>query len=353
MKTRTVIAWISAGAGLVAGFAWLAGWFNERTSPGLKPRPAGGGVDRPVAEVVSRETETFLPVPGRLWAQDRTRITSEITGKITDISVVAGDQVEVGTVLVTLDQTELAARVSRIRQQLPAAEQRVQEAESQFDRDQELVKDNAISREAVETSRRRLAEAQAALAATRQELVEAEGQLDESTIEATMSGTVVDQLAKVGEVARPGATLLEVYQPTTLRLECSVPESLAGKLEVGQSLRAEIGREQDTQTVTIDEIVPQADARTRTVLVKARVERSESFFEGQYGRLFAPLDRREKLIVPAAAMQVRGQLDFVEVVTEDRGTERRFVKRGAPLPPDEIEILSGLRAGERVVLAPR
>lgn len=352
MAVRTVVAWLSAAAILLVGFAWLAGWFNERTAAGLDPPPEPAGVERAVAEVVSRETETFLPVPGRLWAKNRTRITSEIIGKIVDIGVVAGDRVERGTVLVKLDQTELSARVSRIRERVPAEEQRVEEAQAEFDRRQTLLEDNAVSREALQTSRRRLAEAKAALAATRQQLAEARGRLDECTIEATMSGTVVDQLAKVGEVARPGRTLLEVYQPATLRLECAVPESLAETLRPGQSVRGEIGREQPLKQVTIDEIVPQADARSRTVLVKARIERSESFLEGQYGRLFVPLERRKKLLVPAAALQVLGQLDFVEVVTAERGIERRFVKRGPAVPPDEVEVLSGLEAGERVVLMP-
>lgn len=354
MSGRTILAWLMAAAILIGGFAWLAGWFNPRTAPGLQARPAAGELQRPVVRVAQRETANYLPVPGRLWAERRTRVTSEITGTITEITVVAGDQVEAGELLVQLDTTELSARASRIEEQMPAAEQRVQETQAQFERDQELLRDDAVSREALETSRRRFAEAKSALAATRQELVEARGRLDEATIEATMSGTVVDQLAKVGEVARPGRTLLEVYQPNTLRLECQVPESLIGRLEVSQSVPAEIGKKPGRTTVTVDEIVPQADPRSRTMLVKARIESPDespdALFEGQYGRLLVPLEQRRKLIIPLAALQSIGQLDFVEVVGDSREIERRFVKRGPLLPPDDVEVLSGLEAGERVVL---
>ncbi len=350
-RLRTALAWLAAAAILIVGFAWLAGWFNERTAPGLEPRAAAGEAERPTAEVVARERSTFLAVPGRLWAAKRTRVTSEIIGKIVEIAVVAGDRVEKEGVLVRLDQTELSARVARIEEGLPAQEAQLEEAQAKFDRDKELLERNAVSREEYDTSRRRLAEAEATLAATRQQLAEARGRLDEAVIRATMRGTVVDQLAKVGEVARPGQPLLEVYQPETLRLECAVPESLVGGLQTGQRLRADFGSDPRERKVTVDEIVPQADARSRTVLVKARIEKPESLFEGQYGRLFVPLGRRTSLSIPRAGLQSLGQLDFVEVVTDERGVERRFVQRGPALPPDRIEILSGLDAGERVVLA--
>jgi multidrug efflux pump subunit AcrA (membrane-fusion protein) len=116
-------------------------------------------------------------------------------------------------------------------------------------------------------------------------------------------------------------------------------------------LRAEIGSSQQSATVKVDEIVPQADARSRTVLVKARLPDATKWIEGQYGRLFVPLSRESKLFVPVNAIQSIGQLDFVEVVSKTGGIERRFVKLATTSPENEIEILSGLEAGERVMLA--
>ncbi len=221
---------------------------------------------------------------------------------------------------------------------------------AEFDRDRQLRQDQAVSQDKLETSRRLLAEAKANLGAIEQQLVESEARLDKTVIKATMSGTAVDKLGKVGEVASPGVALLEIYQPASLRLECSVPESLVDGLWVGQELNAEIGSSQQESTVTVDEIVPQADVRSRTVLVRARVAEATKRIEGQYGRLFVPLARNEKIFVPANAVRSLGQLDFVEVVTKE-GVERRFVKQATEGPSNEIEILSGLEAGERVMLA--
>ena len=353
MLVRTALAWVAAACMLVAGFAWLAGWLSSRISPEVESRPVTDGSQRLTGKVMAQEEGTFLPVPGRLWAKNRARVTSEIVGRVTEVAVTAGDDVEAGEVLVKLDHAELAARVAQIEEQLPAEEQGVTEARSNFERDQALVKNDAVSREEVETSRRRLAEARAALASTRQQLVEARARLDEATIRATLGGTVVDQLVKVGEVARPGHVLLEVYQPETLRLECAVPESLVERLQIGQGLHADFGSDRTVENVTIEEIVPQADSASRTVLVKSRLDHKRRYLEGQYGRLFVPLGRREKLSVPAAALRTVGQLDFVDVVTNERKIERRFVTRGPAVRPDRIEVLSGLDAGERVVLPPR
>jgi RND family efflux transporter MFP subunit len=349
-KLRTVFAWAAAAGILLLGFAWLAGWFNDRTPPGLESLEEQGAVEVRTTRVESSEEQTFLPVPGRLWAARRTRITSELPGKITELLVRAGQGVEAGTVLVELDRTELAARVDRIRKQVPAREARLEEAQADFERYKALVEDGAVPVERFETARRALEEAEAASDATRERLVEAEEQLDETSIEATLNGTVVDPLAKVGEVAQPGQPLLEIYQPATLRLECAVPESLAGRLQVGQRLRAGLGAEQQTVEVTIDDVVPQADAASRTRLVKARVPDPEAHWEGRYGRLWVPLGSKRKLSLPAEAIQSVGQLDFVHVLAEGRERERRFVQRGIGLPQDRVEILSGLEAGERVVL---
>jgi RND family efflux transporter MFP subunit len=347
---RTVLAWLSAAVVLIAGFAWLAGWFNERTEPGVESRQTVADQTRQTVLVSSEQIEGLLPVPGRLWAASRTRITSEIPGKITDIAVAAGDQVQSGDVLVKLDQTELLARADRIRAQLPAHQERVKETRAEFQRRKELLQDNAVSRERYENSRRVLVEAEATLAATEQRLVEAEGQLDESVIKAAMSGTVVDQLAKVGEVAQPGQPLLEIYKRSTLRLECAVPESVLPELRVGQEVRVELGSPSQAATAMVDEIVPQASQRSRTVLVKARLPQTEHLFEGQYGRLFVPFGQEKRVSLPAAAVQSLGQLDFVQVVTDQQRIERRFVQRGLRFASDRVQILSGVEEGESVVL---
>lgn len=352
---KTVVAWVVAVGVLVAGFAWLAGWFYERVGPERSADRAAAARSRPTAEVTSTPQESLLPVPGRLRAERRTRVTSEIPGKITEVVVTGGDRVEPGAVLVRLDRTELQARADRIREQIPAQQARIGELRADLERDRQLVSTGAVSREAFQSTQRALVEAEANLAATEQRLTEAEGDLSETVVAATLRGIVVEQLAKPGEVARPGVPLLEIYQPETLRLEVAVPESLAATLSVGQSLTAAIGgsRSAACREVTIDEIIPQSETDTGTVLVKAKPDGlPERHVEGLYGRLFVPLGVTSLISVPASAVRSDGQLDLVDVQISEGVFERRHVKTGRRLADDRLEILSGLSAGETVALRP-
>ena len=129
-------------------------------------------------------------------------------------------------------------------------------------------------------------------------------------------------------------------------------EHLAVKLRAGDQLDVYIDALDREVSSTIDEIVPLADAPSRSLLVKASIPRSEDLFEGMFGRLRIPAGQRRHLCLATDAVQKLGQLEFVEVVTPEGQIERRFIKTGRLGMPGRIEVLSGLRAGERVVLHP-
>ena len=72
---------------------------------------------------------------------------------------------------------------------------------------------------------------------------------------------------------------------------------------------------------------------------------------GMFGRALLPGDATPTLSVPASALQRAGQVTSVFVVEGDVA-RRRMVVAGATLPDDRVELLSGIAAGERVVVAP-
>ena len=71
-----------------------------------------------------------------------------------------------------------------------------------------------------------------------------------------------------------------------------------------------------------------------------------------FGRLLIPIGYVERIYIPAAAVTHVGQLDFVIVKTE-QGAVRRFVRLADRGPDDRIEVVSGLKAGEQVLVAKR
>jgi RND family efflux transporter MFP subunit len=163
-----------------------------------------------------------------------------------------------------------------------------------------------------------------------------------------MTGIVVDKKVESGDTVTPGQVLLKLYDPTRMQLVASVRESLAQRLEVGQTVSARLETLDHDCGATISEVVPEAEAASRSFAVKATGPCPPGVYSGMFGRLLLPLANEEILVVPAAAVRRVGQLAMVDVVHGDT-TQRRHVQLGRQIDGD-YEVLAGLQAGERVVL---
>jgi membrane fusion protein (multidrug efflux system) len=348
---KTVLPTVAGLAALVAVVAWLAGALESKISPGQQPVDARR-LDRRPTSVVRELTRPYTEeAVGTLKAAERTVISAKLLAGIEQMAVAAGDRVEEGTLLVRLAAGEYAARVEQAEGALSAAVATRGEAEAAFGRAQELYQGRAIPRSQFDAAEARVKVARAEEARARQALEEAKVLYSYTTIRAPKAGRVVDRFAEPGDTVGPGEPLLALYDPSTLRLEAPVTESHAVKLKPGQQLEVYIDALKRSVTATIDEIVPQADAPSRSFLVKAAVPRNDEMYEGMFGRLLIPAGSRRHLYVPAEAVQTIGQLEFVDVALEDGALERRYVKTGRPGPEGSIEVLSGVRSGERVVIA--
>ena len=142
--------------------------------------------------------------------------------------------------------------------------------------------------------------------------------------------------------------------PALLRVEAPVRESLAVRLTVGDTLQVDVPALEEEVEGRIDEIVPFAERGARTMLVKVSVPRTDGrLFAGMFARVGVPGDVRARLLVPEAAIERVGQLDFVRVLGEGGALERRLVTTGGPAAGGRVEVLSGLRGGERVSVGVR
>jgi multidrug efflux pump subunit AcrA (membrane-fusion protein) len=144
---------------------------------------------------------------------------------------------------------------------------------------------------------------------------------------------------------------LILYDPTSLRLEVPVMENLAVRLKVGERLDVYIDARDRTVQGMIDEIVPQAEAASRSFLVKLKLPASDDLFEGMFGRLKILPGTRRHLCLHVDAIDTIGQLQFVDVITPpDDVLERRFIKTGRMGDAHHVEVLSGLEKGELVLM---
>lgn len=119
-------------------------------------------------------------------------------------------------------------------------------------------------------------------------------------------------------------------------------------MKVGQQIAARIDTLGYDCRATISEVVPEAQAESRSFQVKVTGPCPPNIYSGMFGRIFIPLEDEDVLVVPTQAIRQVGQLDEVDVIQGNR-VNRRAVQLGRTLDEGR-EVLSGLSEGERVVL---
>lgn len=354
MKIAAKVFGVLVALALLGGvMAYLAGFFEKKIPVDFS---------KVVPQAVSGETVTVAMVTeplieraaGTLRAKVETVISPLITATISSISVWAGDEVQAGEVLVNLDARELKARADQAHQAVVTARAMLGQAEKDAQRVQRIYQTDpgAISKAELDRTQTALSTARAQLVGSTRHEDEARTALSYSMLTSPIAGRIVERYADPGDTARPGVPVLRLYNPSTLRLEVSVRETVASKLNANQKLIAEIDALNKSYDGVVDEIVPSADPGSRTFLVKVSLTGDAGLYPGMFGRLLIPIGQTEKIYIPIAAVTHVGQLDFVLVKTA-QGAVRRYVRLGQRGPQERIEVVSGLKTGEQVLIAQR
>lgn len=354
MKIATVLKQgvivIGSLGALVLILFYMGGAFHDKIEPERLDAPRRALGNQPT-DIVHQILDTErVEIVGTLRAERRTEISSKIMAAIQEFNVRAGDRVEKGAVLVRLDDRDLKAQLEQARQAVAATEAAMKNAEQDFKRNKDMLEQKVISQQQYDAADARLKVAQAELNRAREAASGAETMLSYTVIESPFAGVVVDKLADVGDTASPGRPLLVLYDPSAFRLEAAVPEALASPLAVGGELIVRLDTLNTRSRGKIVEIVPQAEAASRSVLVKVSVPHDPRMVEGMFGRLLIPSRERIRYCLPLSAVRPAGQLRFVDVVGPDGALERRQIKLGEHSEQGRIEVLTGVEAGERVVL---
>jgi RND family efflux transporter MFP subunit len=348
------------------------------------PEHAPDAAAPPVTAALARAETIELPssfdAGGTVRARTTAAIASRILAPVVEVRVRAGDRVRSGTVLISLDGRAIAADRARSEASLAsavegarAAEAEVQTAESaaalarttlqrvrtlrekRSATEQEL--DQAVS--AADAAQAQLhsarARSQAANAAREAARAASEGAAisgSYATLTAPFDGVVTMRSVDPGSMAAPGVPLLTIDDARAYRLEVPLDESRAVQVRSGQQAEVEItgasGSERMSGHVTE---IARIDAASHSFLVKIDLPANPQLRSGAFGRARFAGPARRALTIPSSAAVRRGQISFVFVV-DDRGRARiQPVSLGAELP-ERVEVLAGVREGERVVVSP-
>jgi RND family efflux transporter MFP subunit len=363
---------------LLLAAAAAGGWYLWNRQPVVEVRTAEAAVRSGAAGAPN----AILNASGYVTARRRATVSSKVTGKVIEVFVEEGKAVKRGQVLARLDDSQLRAMQSVEQAQLSAAqkaaaenEARLKEAELTLARRQQLVKDKVVSKAELDSAEAEVDSLKARIAMARQQVEVAQRQLDarqtdlnDMVVRAPFDGVAISKDAQPGEMISPvsaggGFTrtgICTIVDMSSLEIEVDVSESYINRVKPGQPVEAVLDAYPEWRIASkVITSVPSADRQKATVRVRIAFDQLDprilpdmgvkvSFLSEAAPVASATDQPRARLLVPKGAVRTVDGTSIVFVVRGDR-VERRAVKLGGN-DGDLIEVISGLTAGDRVVI---
>lgn len=339
------------------------------------------------AEPITR----FIRVSGTLVAQEKAEVSAEINGRVVATPIERGSRVGANGELIRVSGIEVAAQadeaqanVAQIEARLgiasgePFEVERVPEvanakaaeqlARTELERarqlkehqllaaadfDQRAAQAEAASRQ-YDTARNSALQQYQSLVAARARANLAAKAVADATVRAPFAGVVAERLVSVGDYVTRGTKVATVLRVDPLRVELTVPAPFVAEVAAGRTVTLEVDAfPGETFTGQVRYVSPALNAESRALIVEAEVANQDGRLKPG---LFATArieqaDRAEGLLVPAAAVRTIAGTPRVFVINgadTDRRAEERVVATGQVVG-DQVEITSGLQAGETIV----
>jgi membrane fusion protein, multidrug efflux system len=306
----------------------------------------------PVTSSVRADSSGF---DGEVKAVRQTAIAAQVAGAVVALDVRAGDAVKAGQILLRLDARAAAQTAAAGAAQMQAALAAQEAASKDFERQKQLFRQSYISQAALDRAESQYKATHAQAAAQGAAAGAALTQSGFYVVKAPYEGVVSDVAIVLGDMAMPGRPLLTVYDPRSLRVSVAVPQSAAARWTPGQAMQVELpGTAAGRITPVRAQVLPTVDPATHTLELWLDLPAGlPGVTPGMFARAWLPVagSADARLFVPARAVVRRAELSGVYVLGPDGRALLRQVRLGR-LQEDTVEVLTGVSAGERVVLDP-
>ena len=353
---------VSATCFLLA-FTTLVGCSSERETASAAPEIVS---NVPVLPVHPEKVPDLVEAVGTLRAARTSQLAGQMMATIVEIRVHEGDRIQRGQVLAVLDEAQPRAALDRAtaadlasQQGITAADSDLALAEATFKRYQTLYEKKSASPQEFDEVKARYQAAQArrdmaraGQAQAKAALQQAHTTLGYTRILAPFDGLVTEKKADVGTLVSPGMPIFTEEDPRRYRLEATVNESDLRYVRMGQQVAVIIDAVGDRELKgRVVEIVPAADAASRSFLVKIEVPSDPALHSGLFGRAQFSRGERSALLIPRTAVVERGQLQGIYVLDQNKIAGLRYITLGKPMG-GQVEVLAGLQAGETLIADP-
>lgn len=350
LPTRPIVAVV-----VLALSAWTAACGDSTSSAAPADRPGAAAVPlatENVTTAVAAELTTGPAISGELTPAREATVRAQVGGSIERLRVDRGQAVRAGQELARIAARDLDEGLASAQTAVRSAENALALAESEERRTAALVEGGALATRDLEQARLAVSNAEASLAAARARERSAAQQVEDTRIRAPFAGVVSRREASLGDIVAPGAAILTVIDPSSLRLEALVASSEIARVHVGAavvfSVRGVPGR---TFTGTVSEVSPAADPVTRQVPIFVSLPNEEGeLLAGLFAEGRVQAETREGVVVPISAVDETGAMPMVTRIRDGRA-ERAVVELGLrQIETERIEIVSGVSRGDVLIL---
>lgn len=317
----------------VGGAVVLQNMDNGTAAAESGERPAS------VVNTVVPERDTVRDVVkavGSLRALNAVELTTEVSGRVTELNLETGRRVEQGQLLLRLDDRQARADLKIIEAQLA-------DARRQYDRALQLRSNNSISQSQVDELRTAVdvAEAQRQSARVR---------LENHRIEAPFAGVVGLSDLSVGAYLTSGTSVTTLDSTDQMELNFAIPERFLGQVALGQTVSGQSPAYPDQAfSGKLAQLGTRINELSRTLPVRALIDNPDGQLRpGQFMSATLTLRQREALVIPEQAVMIRGDEKYV-FVAEDGLARRVSVVLGSRTP-GWVEVVKGLAMDDRIIV---
>jgi RND family efflux transporter MFP subunit len=335
-----------AAALLVAPVA-LSPWWPALRAVADTPAPAASLATLEIRPESAPAERLF---DGTVEAVDQATVSAQTYGRVIEINYDVNDRVPAGAVILRIHSTEQVASLSQARAELEAASAREADAQLRFERISDMYERRVVAKATLDEARAARDTAVAQLAAARAGLDAAREGVSYTEIRAPYAGVVTQRHVQVGEAVAPGTLLMSGVSLDALRVVVEVPQSVVEQVRRLRKAAVYVDdRRIEAAGLTL---FPSAQSESNTFRARIDLPKGvEGLAPGMFVKVGLVTGEAERLLVPRSAVVERSEMRGVYVVGPGDRVALRQVRLGR-VRGDQVEILAGLAAGERIALDP-
>ncbi len=333
-------------AALLLGGAVLVACGAEEETAVAPSRPVT------VTTVTSSTLLDRISATGQLLAKEEAEIAAEVSGRITEILVDEGSAVEQGAVVLAIDPERRALALESAKARREEAAANLKEQRRELRRIAELTERGVASQTQLDQAATAKKLAESRLAAADADLGVAQRALDDAAVKAPFAGLIARRMVGRGEYVNQGEPLFELVALDPIEVEFHVTEVDSGRVRLGQTVEIRVDPYPDQVFhATVSVVSPTIDPRTRTLRVKAVLDNAAGALRpGLFARIDLGVAERSGIaMIPEEAVLQRAEGSVVFRCDDEHRVERILVRTGVHRDGN-VEIVSGLAAGDRVVV---